>query len=93
MEVVMSLQRKMATHGLSESVFHGGVMVCQLGQEPVPLTLIPSLFVSEHFRTSCPHHGSWIRRIEASVVCSMVISAVCCWFMLAERIMRLSSIR
>jgi hypothetical protein len=83
---------KMAMCGSGESVFHGGVMVRQLGWEPVPLVLTPSLLVSEHFGTRCPHHGSWMRRIEALIVCSRVMSAACCWFMFADKIMRLSSI-
>ena len=57
-EVVISLWRKMAMRGSGELVFHGGVMVCQLGWEPVPLTSMLSLSVSKHFGTSHPHHGS-----------------------------------
>ena len=58
----------------------------------MPLVLVPSLLVSEHFGTRRPHHGSWRRRIEVLVVCSMVMSVACCRFMLADRIMRLSGI-
>ena len=88
----MSVLMKMVTWGSGESVFKGGVIVCQFGWEQVPLTSISSLSVSKCFGTRHPHHGSWIRRMEASVVCRRVMSASCWQFMFADRIMRLSGI-
>jgi hypothetical protein len=84
--------RKIATCGSGSSSKVSGRIVRHLGWVQVPRTSMPLGSVSNFLGTRHPQLGSWISRMDASVVSSKEISASGWRFMFAEITRRLSCI-
>ena len=89
---VRSDRRKIATWGGGSDGEIVGKIVRHRGWEQVPLTSVPSGSSSDFLGTRRPQLGSWIKRMCASVVSNMDISASGWRFMFADRIEMLSCI-